>query len=99
MVTRVRLLGRIWRVKFLEDLMKLFGESCGEVRVNSFVINVPITDFDLFADVEIEDLKSKVVETLKKHGYSERRLLSIRRVESVEVIEEKYERTLEDFMR
>ncbi len=92
-------MGRIWRVKFLEELMKSFDEFCEEVRVNSFIINIPITDFDLFADVDVEDLKSRVVEILKKHGYSEKRLLSVKRVESVEVIEEKHERTLEDFMQ
>lgn len=98
MVTRVRFIGRIWRVKFLEELMNIFSNLCEEVRINSFIINVPVTDFDLLADVDVEDLKSKVVEILRKHGYSEKRLLSIKRVESVEVIEVKHEKTLEDFM-
>ncbi len=98
MVTRVRFIGRIWKVGFLKDLMELFKGLCGEVRINSFVVNVPITDFDLFGDVEIENLKSAIVEILKRHGYSERRLLTVKRVEEIEVVEEKHERTLEDFM-
>ncbi|ADB57342.1 hypothetical protein [Archaeoglobus profundus] len=61
--------------------------------------NLPITDFDLFAEVDVEDLKEKVVEILEKHGYNARRLLlSVKRVESVEVVEEKHDRTLQEFM-
>ncbi len=95
MITRVRFIGRIWKIEFLRDLMNLFKDLCDEVRINSFVINVPITDFDLLADVNIEDLTLKIVEILKKHDYNEKRLLTIKKVEDVEVV---HERTLEDFM-
>ncbi len=98
MITRVRFIGRIWKVEFLRDLMELFKGLCEEVRINSFVINVPITDFDLFGDINIEDLRNAVIELLKRHGYSEKRLLAVKRIEEVEVVEEKHERTLEDFM-
>ena len=97
-VTRVRFVGRIWKPSFLKDLMSLFESLCEEIRINSFIANVPITDFDLFAEVEVEDLKSKIVELLEKHNYNTKRLLSVKHVESVEVVEERHERTLQDFM-
>ncbi len=97
-VTRVRFIGRIWNPSFLKDLMSLLENICKELRINSFIANVPITDFDIFAEVNVEDLKSKIVELLEKHGYNSKRLLSVRHVESVEVVEERHERTLQDFI-
>jgi effector-binding domain-containing protein len=98
-ITRVRFIGRVWKSEFLKDLMSLFENVCKELRINSFLTpNVPITDFDLFADIDIEDLKSKIVKLLEKHNYPSKRLLSIKHIESVEIVEERYERTLEDFV-
>ncbi|WP_457549388.1 hypothetical protein [Archaeoglobus sp.] len=97
-VTRVRFVGRIWKPSFLKDLMSIFENFCEEFRINSFIVNVPITDFDIFAEVEVEDLKCRIVELLEKHGYNSKRLLSVKHVESVEVVEERHERTLQDFI-
>ncbi len=98
-ITRIRFVGRVWKPEFLKDLMSLFENVCEELRINSFLTpNVPITDFDLFADIDVENLRSEIVKLLEKHDYPSKRLLSIRHVESVEIVEERHERTLEDFV-
>ncbi len=86
-VTRIRLVGRRWKAEFLEDISKLIKEIFGSgtlVRLNSFLTpqaRFPITDFDVFKEIDestINKVRYEVEELLEKHGYSRRRLLTVK---------------------
>ncbi len=85
--TRIRMVGRRWKVEFLEDLMELLKLEFGEgtlIRLNSFLTpqrRFPLTDFDVFKEIDaskIEELRKKIEELLERHGYPARRLLTIK---------------------
>ncbi|MCD6196000.1 MAG: hypothetical protein J7J82_04360 [Staphylothermus sp.] len=88
-IVRIRLVGRRWKTTFIEELAKTIREFFSEdvrVRLNSFLTpdtRFPITDFDVFKEApetELEKLKKQVEELLEKHGYSARRLLTVKTV-------------------
>ncbi|AEM39788.1 hypothetical protein Pyrfu_1935 [Pyrolobus fumarii 1A] len=90
-VTRIRMVGRRWKADFLEDLMELLKITFGGetlIRLNSFLTpqrRFPITDFDVFKEVDdetIRKLRDEIEKLLEEHGYNPRRLLAIKKVET-----------------
>ena len=93
---RIRLIGRRWKLSFMEDLARALRGMYGDdatVRINSFIAQgsrLPILDFDLIPSEsgQAEDLGEKINEVrravedvLAKHKYPMGRLLSVKEVE------------------
>ncbi len=86
---RIRLVGRRWKLSFLEDLARTLKEIYGEdttVRVNSFLVQnarLPILDFDVIYsgdDSKLDEARRAVEDVLRNHGYPLGRLLTVKEV-------------------